>query len=93
MAFARCRPGPKACAEVGGETPEVELNQKIEHMKDHVTFGDSGLSDLLLHECDHAFTIPSFLDWENGCGFQIVNPTAPAMLTIPEDVKDAIPEV
>ena len=34
--------------------------------------GDSGVTDLLLHHCDHAFRVPEVLHWLSNAGLRLV---------------------
>ncbi len=38
--------------------PTTNLFRRNPYLNDHVTGGDAGLYDLLLHSCDRAFTVP-----------------------------------
>src|SRR5258707_2609004 len=39
--------------------PTTNLFRRNPYLNDHVTGGDAGLSDLLLHSCDRPFTVPA----------------------------------
>ena len=36
------------------------------------TPGDSGVTDLLLHHCDHAYRVPELLHWLEGAGMRLI---------------------
>ena len=39
---------------------------------DFKTFGDSGVTDLLLHHCDHAYRVPELLHWLDSAGMRMI---------------------
>jgi len=52
--------------------PTTNLFRRNPYIGDHITGGDSGVYDLLLHSCDRAFTVPQIGDLASGAGLRIV---------------------
>lgn len=52
--------------------PTTNLFRRNPHLNDHVTGGDAGLFDLLLHSCDHAFTVPQIGAMAAEAGLRVV---------------------
>jgi SAM-dependent methyltransferase len=52
--------------------PTTNLFRRNPYLNDHVTGGDAGLYDLLLHSCDRAFTVPEIGAMAAACGLRIV---------------------
>ena len=52
--------------------PTTNLFRRNPYLNDHVTGGDAGLYDLLLHSCDRAFTVPQIGKMAAAAGLRIV---------------------
>jgi SAM-dependent methyltransferase len=52
--------------------PTTNLFRRNPYLNDHVTGGDAGLYDLLLHSCDRAFTVPDIADMAAASGLRVV---------------------
>jgi len=52
--------------------PTTNLFRRNPYIGDHITGGNSGVYDLLLHSCDRAFTVPQIGDLASGAGLRIV---------------------
>jgi SAM-dependent methyltransferase len=52
--------------------PTTNLFRRNPYLNDHVTGGDAGLYDLLLHSCDRAFTVPDIGAMAAECGLRVV---------------------
>jgi SAM-dependent methyltransferase len=52
--------------------PTTNLFRRNPYLNDHVTGGDSGLYDLLLHSCDRAFTVPDIGSMADDAGLRVV---------------------
>ncbi|HYR64676.1 MAG TPA: methyltransferase [Reyranella sp.] len=52
--------------------PTTNLFRRNPYLNDHVTGGDAGLYDLLLHSCDRAFTVPEIGAMAAACGLRVV---------------------
>src|SRR6266436_1273930 len=52
--------------------PTTNLFRRNPYLNDHVTGGDAGLYDLLLHSCDRAFTVPEIADMAAASGLRVV---------------------
>ena len=52
--------------------PPTNLFRRNPYLNDHVTGGDAGLYDLLLHSCDRAFTVPQIGELASGAGLRVV---------------------
>jgi SAM-dependent methyltransferase len=52
--------------------PTTNLFRRNPYLNDHVTGGDAGLYDLLLHSCDRAFTVPDIGTMAAACGLRVV---------------------
>lgn len=52
--------------------PTTNLFRRNPHLNDHVTGGDAGLYDLLLHSCDRAYTVPELDRLAADAGLRIV---------------------
>jgi SAM-dependent methyltransferase len=52
--------------------PPTNLFRRNPYLNDHVTGGDAGLYDLLLHSCDKAFTVPQIGELTTGAGLRVV---------------------
>ncbi len=52
--------------------PTTNLFRRNPYLNDHVTGGDAGLYDLLLHSCDRAFTVPEIGDLASAAGLRVV---------------------
>lgn len=52
--------------------PTTNLFRRNPYLNDHVTGGDAGLYDLLLHSCDRAFTVPEIGAMAQGAGLRVV---------------------
>lgn len=52
--------------------PTTNLFRRNPYLNDHVTGGDAGLYDLLLHSCDRAFTVPEIGAMAADCGLRVV---------------------
>src|SRR6516162_7688052 len=52
--------------------PTTNLFRRNPYLNDHVTGGDAGLYDLLLHSCDRAFTVPDIGNMASQCGLRVV---------------------
>jgi ubiquinone/menaquinone biosynthesis C-methylase UbiE len=52
--------------------PTTNLFRRNPYLNDHVTGGDAGLYDLLLHSCDRAFTVPRIGALASAAGLRIV---------------------
>lgn len=52
--------------------PTTNLFRRNPYLNDHVTGGDAGLYDLLLHSCDRAYTLPQIGELAQGAGLRVV---------------------
>ena len=52
--------------------PTTNLFRRNPHLNDHVTGGDAGLYDLLLHSCDRAYTVPEIGKLAADAGLRVV---------------------
>jgi ubiquinone/menaquinone biosynthesis C-methylase UbiE len=52
--------------------PTTNLFRRNPYLNDHVTGGDAGLYDLLLHSCDRAFTVPEIGAMARESGLRVV---------------------
>ncbi|NDH60811.1 MAG: class I SAM-dependent methyltransferase [Alphaproteobacteria bacterium] len=52
--------------------PTTNLFRRNPYLNDHVTGGDAGLYDLLLHSCDRAFTVPDIGKMAATAGLRVV---------------------
>jgi SAM-dependent methyltransferase len=52
--------------------PTTNLFRRNPYLNDHVTGGDAGLYDLLLHSCDRAYTVPEIAELATGAGLRVV---------------------
>jgi SAM-dependent methyltransferase len=52
--------------------PTTNLFRRNPYLNDHVTGGDAGLYDLLLHSCDRAFTVPEIGSMASAAGLRVV---------------------
>ena len=52
--------------------PTTNLFRRNPYLNDHVTGGDAGLYDLLLHSCDRAFTVPDIGTMAASAGLRVV---------------------
>jgi SAM-dependent methyltransferase len=52
--------------------PTTNLFRRNPYLNDHVTGGDAGLYDLLLHSCDRAFTVPDIGRMAGAAGLRVV---------------------
>lgn len=52
--------------------PTTNLFRRNPYLNDHVTGGDAGLYDLLLHSCDRAYTVPEIGTLAADAGLRIV---------------------
>ena len=52
--------------------PTTNLFRRNPYLNDHVTGGDAGLYDLLLHSCDRAFTVPEIGVMAREAGLRVV---------------------
>jgi SAM-dependent methyltransferase len=52
--------------------PTTNLFRRNPYLNDHVTGGDAGLYDLLLHSCDRAFTVPEIAGMAQQAGLRVV---------------------
>ncbi|SEO74529.1 Methyltransferase domain-containing protein [Rhodospirillales bacterium URHD0017] len=52
--------------------PTTNLFRRNPYLNDHVTGGDAGLYDLLLHSCDRAFTVPDIGAMAQNSGLRVV---------------------
>jgi SAM-dependent methyltransferase len=52
--------------------PTTNLFRRNPYLNDHVTGGDAGLYDLLLHSCDRAFTVPDIGIMAQESGLRVV---------------------
>jgi len=52
--------------------PTTNLFRRNPYLNDHVTGGDAGLYDLLLHSCDQAYTVPELATLASDAGLRIV---------------------
>jgi SAM-dependent methyltransferase len=52
--------------------PMTNLFRRNPYLNDHVTGGDAGLYDLLLHSCDRAFTVPEIGTMATQAGLRVV---------------------
>jgi SAM-dependent methyltransferase len=52
--------------------PTTNLFRRNPYLNDHVTGGDAGLYDLLLHSCDRAFTVPDIGAMARDSGLRLV---------------------
>ncbi|MCA0248568.1 MAG: class I SAM-dependent methyltransferase [Proteobacteria bacterium] len=52
--------------------PTTNLFRRNPYLNDHVTGGDAGLYDLLLHSCDRAFTVPQISAMTAASGLRVV---------------------
>jgi len=52
--------------------PTTNLFRRNPYLSDHVTGGDAGLYDLLLHSCDRAYTVPEIGDLAAQAGLRVV---------------------
>ena len=52
--------------------PTTNLFRRNPYLNDHVTGGDAGLYDLLLHSCDRAFTVPDIGTMARESGLRVV---------------------
>jgi SAM-dependent methyltransferase len=58
--------------------PTTNLFRRNPYLNDHVTGGDAGLYDLLLHSCDRAFTVPEIGSLAEAAGLRVVAFLEPA---------------
>jgi len=52
--------------------PTTNLFRRNPYLNDHVTGGDAGLYDLLLHSIDRAYTVPEISDMAASAGLRVV---------------------
>src|SRR5260370_2066102 len=52
--------------------PTTNLFRRNPYLNDHVTGGDAGLYDLLLHSIDRAFTVPEIGTLADDAGLRVV---------------------
>ncbi|MBS0541995.1 MAG: class I SAM-dependent methyltransferase [Proteobacteria bacterium] len=52
--------------------PTTNLFRRNPYLNDHVTGGDAGLYDLLLHSCDRAYTVPEIATLAADAGLRVV---------------------
>jgi ubiquinone/menaquinone biosynthesis C-methylase UbiE len=52
--------------------PTTNLFRRNPYINDHVTGGDAGLYDLLLHSIDRAYTVPEICDMAASAGLRVV---------------------
>lgn len=52
--------------------PTTNLFRRNPYLNDHVTGGDAGLYDLLLHSCDQAYTVPEIGTLASEAGLRVV---------------------
>ncbi|MGQ0583028.1 MAG: class I SAM-dependent methyltransferase [Reyranella sp.] len=52
--------------------PTTNLFRRNPYLNDHVTGGDAGLYDLVLHSCDRAFTVPDIGTMAVAAGLRVV---------------------
>lgn len=52
--------------------PTTNLFRRNPYLNDHVTGGDAGLYDLLLHSCDRAYTVPELATLASDAGLRVV---------------------
>jgi len=52
--------------------PTTNLFRRNPYLNDHVTGGDAGIYDLLLHSCDRAFTVPDIATMAQQSGLRLV---------------------
>jgi ubiquinone/menaquinone biosynthesis C-methylase UbiE len=52
--------------------PTTNLFRRNPYLNDHVTGGDAGLYDLLLHSCDRAYTVPEIGAMAEDAGLRVV---------------------
>ncbi len=52
--------------------PTTNLFRRNPYLNDHVTGGDAGLYDLLLHSCDQAYTVPEIGTLASDAGLRVV---------------------
>ncbi|MPZ30440.1 MAG: methyltransferase [Rhodospirillales bacterium] len=52
--------------------PTTNLFRRNPYLNDHVTGGDAGLYDLLLHSCDRAFTVPQIGAMARESGLRLI---------------------
>jgi SAM-dependent methyltransferase len=52
--------------------PTTNLFRRNPYLNDHVTGGDAGLYDLLLHSCDRAYTVPEIGTLASDAGLRVV---------------------
>jgi SAM-dependent methyltransferase len=52
--------------------PTTNLFRRNPYLNDHVTGGDAGLYDLLLHSCDRAYTVPEIGTLASSAGLRVV---------------------
>ena len=52
--------------------PTTNLFRRNPYLNDHVTGGDAGLYDLVLHSCDRAFTVPDIGTMAAAAGLRVV---------------------
>ncbi|SKA00634.1 Methyltransferase domain-containing protein [Enhydrobacter aerosaccus] len=52
--------------------PTTNLFRRNPYLNDHVTGGDAGLYDLLLHSCDRAYTVPEIGKLAGDAGLRVV---------------------
>lgn len=52
--------------------PTTNLFRRNPYLNDHVTGGDAGLYDLLLHSCDRAFTVPQIAELTAAAGLRVI---------------------
>jgi ubiquinone/menaquinone biosynthesis C-methylase UbiE len=52
--------------------PSTNLFRRLENPRsDHITTGDAGIYDLLLHSVDRAYSVSELHDWVESCGLRI----------------------
>lgn len=52
--------------------PPTNLFKRLENKGgDHITMGDTGLYDLLLHSRDRAYSVPELYEWVESCGLTV----------------------
>src|SRR5258708_23093911 len=70
--------------------PTTNLFRRNPYLNDHVTGGDAGLYDLLLHSCDRAFTVPDIATMAAEAGPRVVAFLQPERHHPPPLISDPI---
>jgi SAM-dependent methyltransferase len=67
--------------------PTTNLFRRNPYLNDHVTGGDAGIYDLLLHSCDQAYTVPEVGKLATDAGLRVVAFLEPVLDAVQLDVE------